>query len=75
MTILQELFLIFSAIGLMFFGMILSYSSAKETFYKKGQIDAINGNIKYKLVEFEDGERQYCHVDELKDVAPHKIIN
>lgn len=33
--------------------------------YKVGQIDAMNGKIKYTLIEFEDGTRDYYKDDEL----------
>lgn len=54
----------------------LCYSQGKKDGYKDGQMDAIKGVIKYKLIEFKDGERKYYRDDELKDLIEqdYKII-
>jgi hypothetical protein len=38
---------------------ILVIKEADDTGYKHGQIDALNGIQKYKLIEFSDGTRDY----------------
>lgn len=40
---------------------------SKKLGYQKGQIDAIKGNIKYTLVEYSDGEREWRKISELDD--------
>ena len=35
--------------------------------YKQGQVDAINGIIKYELVEQEDGHTEWGKVEKLSD--------
>lgn len=54
--------------------MILVVIAFSGDAYKQGQIDAINGKIKYKLVEFPDGSREYYQEKELRDLKEHKII-
>jgi hypothetical protein len=53
---------------------IIVAAAKKHEGYREGQIDAINGKIVYKLVEFKDGTRGYYKESELKDLIEHKII-
>ena len=49
-------------IGLMFIFIIACYDDG----YKKGQIDAINGNIKYELVTNPDKSTKWVRISERK---------
>ena len=55
-------------------GMILISNIRYQEGYKNGQSDALSGKQKYRLVEFEDGTREYRKESELKDLITHKII-
>lgn len=65
--------LIISSIFLVVMLFSLMYISAEDG-YKKGQIAALNDKQEYRLVEFEDGTRDYYKESELKDLIPHKVI-
>jgi len=49
---------------------ILLIKEADDTGYKQGQVDALNGIQKYKLIEFPDGTRDYY-----KDPKPEDFTN
>jgi hypothetical protein len=55
--------------------MILVNKAGYDNGYKKGQVEALNGNIEFVLVEFKDGSRDYYKRSELKNLVEHKIIN
>jgi hypothetical protein len=50
------------------------YSSGKDEGYKKGYSDAMNGTDKMKLVEFDDGTRDWYLTKHLKHIDHHKVI-
>lgn len=45
--------------GLILAFIILTLWATYESGYEKGQIDALNGIQKYRLIEFKDGTREY----------------
>lgn len=51
---------------LIWLGVILWYDPA-DTHYEKGQIDCINGNIYYKLIEQEDKTKIWEEIDPRAD--------
>jgi hypothetical protein len=62
---------------LMIFILAISVISATISFhngYRESQIDALSGKQEYRLVEFEDGVREYRKESELKNLITHKII-
>lgn len=62
-----SLFEHFIILGVSILLMILCLWIGHETGYKKGQTDAVSGKIKYKLLQFEDGTREYYKESELKN--------
>lgn len=66
---------VLASIALLIVGAWLLCTLIHDEGYKDGQVDAINGKIVYKLVEFADGTREYYKECELKDlIEEHKII-
>ena len=59
-------FLVIIIFTLLFFNIVFSVFHSKTGYqngYKKGQIDAINGIIKYELVEQEDKSFQWRRIE------------
>lgn len=64
--------------GLILSIIILTLWARYESGYEKGQIDALNGIQKYRLIEFKDETREYCKEpkpsDFVKEYKDFKII-
>jgi len=60
--IILQIAIVISFLCMIGFLMQLAYGSG----YEKGQVDALNGIQKYKLIEFPDGTREY-HKDPKPD--------
>lgn len=40
-------------------------------YYRQGQIDAVNGVMKYELREMPDGSKQWMEIEQIKTGAQH----
>lgn len=75
MTTNQILFLtIFIPVFVGGVGVLIGWLCQSEG-YKMGQVDAINGKIEYKLIEYADGSREWVKDKQLKHIkVAFKII-
>jgi len=51
MNVMENILIVVTVLGLLLVGALVGAAMTYEVAYKEGQIDAINGIIKYELVE------------------------